>query len=146
MDNASKALIMAGAILISIAIVSVGVFLLSSIDSQKESSLKRMDAFTMQEANTSIGQYAGTRVRGTTVKQLIENIATLNVNETFPIELTVTLDNTTVDVAKDGDSGTRADTLIDISNSAFFTVLTTDAFPTDEKDGYYDTITITSNK
>ena len=61
MDNASKALIMAGAILISIAIVGVGVYIFSSTSSITSSGQQQIDATAAQTANSTLRQYAGTR-------------------------------------------------------------------------------------
>ena len=44
MDNASKALIMAGAILISVAIVGIGIYIYSTLNSTINSANKSMDS------------------------------------------------------------------------------------------------------
>ena len=87
MDNASKALIMAGAILISIAIVGVGVFIFSSTSSITSSGQQQIDAAAAQTANSTIRQYTGTRVRGSSVREFYEYVKTLNANKTFPYDI-----------------------------------------------------------
>ena len=56
MDNASKALIMAGAILIAIAIVGVGVYIFSSTSSITSSGRAQIDATAAQMANSNLRQ------------------------------------------------------------------------------------------
>ncbi len=80
MENASKALIIAGAILVSILIISVGVMIFGqakeSIDSQK------LDDVTLQSFNSPYESYEGTTVRGSDVKQLIKTVSNHNRAET----------------------------------------------------------------
>ena len=121
MDNASKALIMAGAILISIAIVGVGVYIFSSTSSITSSGQQQIDATAAQTANSTLRQYTGTRVRGSTVKEFIEYINVLNTNDTFPVDITVTNSVTG-----------------DIVNNTYYEVTATDS----NADGYYDAVEI----
>ena len=77
MENASKALIIAGAILISILLISVGILVMRSADgvvSQGASSMNKQekDIFNAQFTN-----YAGEQ-RGTIVKQLLNDIISSN--------------------------------------------------------------------
>ena len=154
MDNASKALIMAGAILISIAIVGVGVFIFSSTSSITSSGQQQIDAAAAQTANSTIRQYTGNRVRGSTVKEFVEYVATLNANQTFPndliVNITEKLENGS-DSVEDLDqdyvetSAYRNALLNAITPNAFYTVEAEDTLPGTTKDGYYDLIKISAN-
>lgn len=120
MDNASKALIMAGAILISIAIVGVGVFIFSSTSSITNSGQQQIDAAAAQMANSTLRQYEGSRVRGSTVTEFIEYVKVLNKNKTYPKDITL--------------SGTTSG----LTANAYYSVLLSDT----DSDGYYDAATI----
>ena len=121
MDNASKALIMAGAVLISIALVGVGVYIFSSTNTMVGGANKQLDDAAAQMTNSTLGQYAGTKVRGSTVKQLLEKCRISNTNKTLPAEVAVTGGENIVD-------------------TKYYTVKITDG----DGDGYYDTVTITA--
>lgn len=129
MDNASKALIMAGAVLISIALVGVGVYIFSSTNTMVGGANKQLDDAAAQMTNSTLGQYAGTKVRGSTVKQLFEKARISNVNETLPTKITVKLTNTDV-----------TDTLSSASvvDTKYYKVTVTD----NNSDGYYDLIEV----
>ena len=129
MDNASKALIMAGAVLISIALVGVGVYIFSSTNTMVGGANKQLDDAAAQMTNSTLGQYAGSKVRGSTVKQLFEKARISNVNETLPTKITVKLSNT--DVTDTLSSTTVVDT-------KYYDVKVTDA----NSDGYYDLIEV----
>lgn len=81
MENASKALIIAGAILISILLISVGVLIMNStggVTSGMESSAKAME---MQSFNSQFTTYIGEKsVSGTQVRSLISNVIASNAN------------------------------------------------------------------
>lgn len=133
MDNASKALIMAGAVLISIALVGVGVYIFSSTNTMVGGANKQLDDAAAQMTNSTLGQYAGSKVRGSTVKQLLEKVRISNTNDTLPIDVTVTLG---------GKDITNSLSTASITDTAYYTVEITD---TNGSDGYYDTVTITKN-
>lgn len=59
MENASKALIIAGAILISILLISVGVLVMNSINPMKDSAQKRSDAMASESFNAQFTSYEG---------------------------------------------------------------------------------------
>lgn len=131
MDNASKALIMAGAVLISIALVGVGVYIFSSTNTMVGGANQQLDDAAAQMTNSTLGQYAGTKVRGSTVKQLFEKARISNVNKTLPVDITVKLGN--VDV-------TNSLSTANIVDTKYYKVEITD---NTGEDGYYDLITVT---
>ncbi|MBR3888207.1 MAG: hypothetical protein IKJ32_03825 [Clostridia bacterium] len=133
MDNASKALIMAGAILISIAIVGVGVYIFSSTSSLGNTAGQQIDATQAQMTNSTLRQYESTRVKGTTVKEFLGYADVLNTNKTLPVDLKVKLDGTEL---------TAPFASATVVENAYYTIKITD----DQiKDGYLDTVTITKN-
>ncbi len=119
MDNASKALIMAGAILISIAIVGVGVYIFSSTSNMGNTAGQQMDATQAQMTNSTLRQYEGTRVKGSQVIELIEYITVLTANQTLPVAISYT--------------GSISDTA-GVTPTAFYSV----DFLDGDGDSYYD--------
>lgn len=76
MENASKALIIAGAILISIVLVSVGVLVVQQLN--PSDALDSMSAQEIQAFNSKFESNIGTNKTGTVVKSLLSTIATHN--------------------------------------------------------------------
>ena len=91
MDNASKALIMAGAILIAVALVSLGVYLYQSAANSVGDSTAYMDATKVETQNSKFEKYAGDRVKGPDVKSLIRAVGTFNANDIWPDHITIKL-------------------------------------------------------
>lgn len=67
MENASKALIIAGAILISILLISVGVLVMNSINPMKKSAQDRSETMAIESFNAQFisyeGEQSGSQVR-----------------------------------------------------------------------------------
>ena len=74
MDNASKALIMAGAILIAVMLISLGVLLYNRAQDVATDSIGTIDSIGVTAFNEQFTQYCGPRVRGSTVKTLIGKV------------------------------------------------------------------------
>lgn len=91
MENASKALIIAGAILISIVLVSVGVIVVQSLN--PDDALTEMDRQAVETFNSKFTSLAGDNVRGTVVKQIINNVITSNGNNEENKQISVVLDS-----------------------------------------------------
>lgn len=94
MDNASKALIMAGAILIAVALVSLGVYLYQSAASSVSDSSAWMDSTKVETQNAKFEKYAGPNVKGPEVKSLIRAVGTFNANQIWPDAIKMDLKNT----------------------------------------------------
>lgn len=73
MENASKALIIAGAILLSILIIALGVFIFNMARSSIDTNA--LDSVTISTFNEPLTQYEGKTV-GTSVKSLLSNVIT----------------------------------------------------------------------
>lgn len=78
MENATKALIMAGAILIVILIISVGLVVFRSTKGVTEAGQEGADLAAIETYNSQFTKYCGDRVKGSTVKDLINYVATYN--------------------------------------------------------------------
>jgi len=76
MENASKALIIAGAILISIVLVSVGVLVVQSLD--PSSAIEGLDAQTIQMFNSKYETNSGLNKPGSIVRTLLSDVMTNN--------------------------------------------------------------------
>ena len=77
MENATKALMIAGAVLIAIMIIGVGMMIFSSSNDMLNESLGGMDKFAIDQFNSTFLPYEG-RQKGSQLKQLISDIITLN--------------------------------------------------------------------
>lgn len=75
MENASKALIIAGAILLSILIIGVGIFIFTSAQGTIDSSLQSMTTQEINSFNSQFTSYQGDAVSGSNVKALLTNLA-----------------------------------------------------------------------
>ncbi|MBR4110899.1 MAG: hypothetical protein IKK43_04360 [Clostridia bacterium] len=71
MDNASKALVMVGAILIAVMLISLGVFLFTYARDAAEGQTDRMDEMTISAFNQQFTSYLGPNIKGSSVKALI---------------------------------------------------------------------------
>lgn len=76
MENASKALIIAGAILLSILIISLGIFIFQQAKGAVNTD--SIDQMQVDAFNGKFDQYAGTKIRGAQVKALINAVNTNN--------------------------------------------------------------------
>ena len=76
MENASKALIIAGAILISIVLITLGVVILGQ--GQEVVNSSNIDDTAIQSFNQKFTQYEGTNVSGSRVNALINAVIANN--------------------------------------------------------------------
>lgn len=75
MENASKALIMAGAILIAILLISAGLIILNSTKGVQEQSSRASKTMEVGVFNSQFTKYCGDRVLGSKVKDLYNFVA-----------------------------------------------------------------------
>ncbi len=85
MENASKALIIAGAILISIVLVSVGVLVVNSLN--PDEGIDEMERQQIATFNSKIEGSTGNNKQGTVARQLISTI--ISNNSTSDYQITV---------------------------------------------------------
>lgn len=77
MENASKALIIAGSILVSILLISIGVFIINSISGTQSSMEDTMGTQAIETFNSVYTAYVGSQ-SGSNVRSLLNKIATNN--------------------------------------------------------------------
>ena len=75
MENASKALIIAGAILLSILIIGMGMFIYNQAQDQIQKSAGQMSTEEINVHNSQFKSYEGDRQSGSQVKQLLNKLA-----------------------------------------------------------------------
>lgn len=78
MENATKALIIGGAILIAILLISFGMLILNSANTQIDDAVKSMDKNAKSQFNSTFMAYDGNYVSGSNVKQLISQVISHN--------------------------------------------------------------------
>ena len=122
MENASKALIIAGAILVSILIISAGMLIFSSSSGLFNSAKSSMSDQEAKMFNQKFTMYEGENVSGSSVRQLMRDITVNNNNDEYP------------DIVYGEGSVTE------VTNALRYTVECTDVNPVD---GVIDTVTIT---
>ena len=77
MENASKALIIAGAILLSILIISLGIMIFTQASSVVDNNA--MDEVAVTTFNEKFRQYEGNNVRGANVNALLQRVVQNNI-------------------------------------------------------------------
>ena len=131
MDNASKALIMAGAILIAVAIVGIGIYIFSAANGMTDDALNQIDALTVTSINSQLQQYEGT-IRGREVKALLNTARSINKQNALP-------DSQQIQAKLPGvDSGAIPDDTSSIKDNSTYKVTFTYGGP----GGYINLITI----
>lgn len=91
MENATKALIIAGAILISILLVTMGITLLSGTNGLTKNNASKMSQIEVEEFNGQIEMGLGPNVRGSDVETMLKNVqAKFRDDEELKNSLTIT--------------------------------------------------------
>lgn len=143
MENASKALLIAGAILICILLIGVGMLVYQSAQGTISEAVSQMSSQEKDMFNQQFEQYTGTRVNGSNVRALLQKIRNNNNtnNDTPDKQVTVTSTNMT-NVKTDASSKELDPKAInDINTAATYTVVCTDT----NKDGLIDKVEISKN-
>ncbi len=78
MENASKALIIAGAILISILLISVAIMVISSTQGTQDQMTQQMDATEKSTFNAQFTNFIGENRSASQVKALFEKVTASN--------------------------------------------------------------------
>ncbi len=81
MENASKALIIAGAILIAILLISVGVWVMNSVNPLKDSAQQQTDAMAIQTFNAQFVDLEGENVSASQVREIFSKVNSSNVQD-----------------------------------------------------------------
>ena len=107
MENATKALMIAGAVLIAIMIIGIGMMIYQSASGTINDAMGSVDQIAIDSFNGDLIGYEGTQ-KGTQVKALITKIITLNsTNKEAHPERVITLNYAGSDVADENLSTTR---------------------------------------
>ena len=150
MENASKALIIAGAILLSIAIIGVGMFVFQNVSglitSSSDMSQEQIDTY-----NGDFTVYEGDK-RGTIAKQLCKTVRTHNLNAQDPSEKII-LQTTEISdpencpaPTKDGATGTTTTEINNIDKGLLSGKTYTITLGYDKSSGLVTTISIVVKK
>ncbi len=78
MENASKALLIAGAILICILLIAVAMYIYNSANATVDSAVSQMSQQEKDIYNSKVKSYLGEVVKGSEVKSMIDNIISMN--------------------------------------------------------------------
>jgi len=97
MENASKALIIAGAILLSILIISLGIMIFNQASGVVDSNA--MDEVAVSSFNQKFQQYEGNNVRGANVNAMINTIIQNNLTNSGDESKQIKIDNSAVAAA-----------------------------------------------
>lgn len=141
MENASKALIIAGAILLAILIISLGIMVFNQASGVMDPNA--MDAVAASTFNQKFEQYEGSNVRGANVNALLRTIAQNNLTNSGDTSKQITVKVT----AENWETGTKPTGVITAvgakaSTGKSYEVTTT----ADTKSGYITTVTIADAK
>ncbi len=118
MENASKALLIAGAILIAILLIGIGMMVFGNIGGITAQSQQQMDSMEIQIFNSKFSPYAGSNVSGSNVKQLLNTITAHNAS-TDDISLKITPTGVTSVTAVESNS--RYSVTFTPNSSGFYT-------------------------
>lgn len=120
MENASKALLIAGAILICILLIAIGMYIYNSAQGTIQTAAGQMGQQDKEMYNAMIRKYLGNSKKGTDIKQMIEDIINQNnqyVNESGKfISIHVVNDEGSGFYGVDGYTATNLDTVTKNAN------------------------------
>ena len=146
MENATKALLIAGAVAVTLLILSLGMYFYNT--ATEGVNLDKLSQAQKDEFNSGFTMYEGTAVSGTQVNQLIQKVITSNAKEVADTSgkyITLKVDGTSFSAVEETNSGT---TVKNAQNTKVKSGFTYDVKVTEErndKQGLIDTITITTN-
>lgn len=130
MENASKALIIAGSVLIAILIISLGLFIFKSTSGTTDQTQELGKTLEVQQFNSQFLKYCGDSVKGSQVRTLCEVIIAHNANSSTKVKI------------NNEDDGTQ------ISSNVRTKIKTNQNYsvtPSYNKDGLIDSITVPIN-
>lgn len=132
MENASKALIIAGAILLSILLISLGIFIFTQAQDIVTNS--GMTQAEVSAFNSKFTKYEGSTLKGSTVRAMIQDVIANNADDNS------TSNGRTISVKLDGKAFTT------ISSSTISNAKSYDVSITGYKKGCVSEITVTTKK
>ena len=115
MENASKALIIAGAILLAILLISLGILIFSQAQDTVNNS--GMSQAEITAFNNKFLKYEGNRQKGSVVKSLINEVLASNSDSSLP-DVTVSVDGETKTSTSDIDTKKEYKVELEYENTA----------------------------
>lgn len=97
MENASKALLIAGAILVAILLIGIGMAVFGNIGGITDGASQQTDSMEIKMFNDKFEHYAGPNVSGTNVKELIREIKASNIKFANDESRIIAIDGITAD-------------------------------------------------
>lgn len=134
MENASKALLIAGAILICILLIGIGMLVYQSAQGTVSEAISQMSSQEKDMFNQQFEQYSGSRVNGSNVRALLQRVRNNN-NTNFDTP------DKQVEVVMGNENGTKtieSSHINSINTAATYNVQCDDS----NKDGLIEKITI----
>ena len=115
MENASKALIIAGAILLAILLISLGILIFNQAQGTVNNS--GMSQAEITAFNNKFLKYEGNRQKGSVVKSLINEVLASNSDSSLP-DVTVSVDGETKTSTSDIDTKKEYKVELEYENTA----------------------------
>ena len=144
MENASKALIIAGAILLSILIISLGIMIFQQASGVINNN--SMDAVAVETFNQQFTQYEGKKVKGANVNALLQKIVSNNLGNTDDtskqVSVNIPSSNWSGGVANNVGEGKYPTSINDTGKALTGKAYDVSTTP-DPNSGYITTVTIT---
>lgn len=143
MENASKALLIAAAIIIAVVLISLGVMVLSNGSNlvRQQSDTSELD---MTAHNSKFQKYEGNNIRGAQINSLLSEVVSNNIANTDDVSKQVSVTVTATDWQTSGTKPTGV-----IVNSNYSKALTGKtynvSFTQDTKTGFITAITIANS-
>lgn len=127
MENASKALLIAGAILLVIAIIGIGMAIFGQAQTVIGQTGQQIDVMAVQAHNSMFDSYIDkTNIKGKAIKELCAKIASYNQNTDLDYQVTISLADGTILVNAGGlttaDGGTATNLSTKINANLNYTV------------------------
>ncbi len=141
MENATKALIIAGAILVAILLVTMGISLLSNTDGLQKQQDSLANSMDISSFNGKITPAVGNNVSGSKLKGVLENIYTMYLDygdAELGTMLTISYTGSSVTDTNIVTAAALQTAIDDVRSTARYRVTTTK----DPGTGYIDTLTI----
>ena len=139
MENASKALIIAGAILLSILIISLGIMIFKQASGVVDSNA--MDEVAVSSFNQKFLQYEGDNVRGANVNSLLQSIVQNNLTNSDDSSKQITVE---VNGASWNGTTVPSGAITKLESKASTGKSYKVTFDSDTKSGYINKVTITN--
>ncbi len=141
MENASKALLIAGAVLVVILIIGVGMLIYTSATGAIQEGVNRMSVQEQNMFNQQFEQYVGSRINGSNVRALLQNIRNSNNQNADVPTKQVKVTGVVTSKTENNIQTISGTDITGINTANSYTVTADDT----DNDGLIDTVSITRN-